>query len=177
MGPRDLGTRRNIRKADATLLQAVCYHRTRQRIQPGEARQENGVGCELHRHGVDFSDYGGIADCQRSPGIRAGSATNSHLGLIGCVDYAVLQVDGGKRRSSERSCYGIADLERAASGLDNHPWAAWAGRRGPNRESRARNERAVNQRNSMELVVLISGGLEWNCDGAAVDQQPVDNRG
>src|SRR5262249_18866068 len=129
------------------------------------------------RHGVDFSDYRGVADCQGSPGIRTRSTTNGRLSLIGCVDNAVLQVDGrSNRRCSERPDYAIADLERAASRLYDGSWPAWAGRRSPNRESRARNQRAVKQRKSMEFVVLIPGGLERNRDGAAVDQQAVDDR-
>src|SRR5262249_36226289 len=82
-----------------------------------------------------------------------------------------------KRRSPNGPGYRVSDQERAAGGLDNQPRTARACRGSSNRESRARDQRAVNQRKSMELVVLIPRGLERNCYGAAVDEQPVENRG
>src|SRR5262245_10251634 len=115
---------------------------------------------------MDLADYGSVGDRQGSAGIRSRGAANSNLCLVGCVDYAVLQVDGCKRRSPNGPGYRVSDLERAAGGLDNQPRTARACRGGSNRESRARDQRAVNQRKSMELVVLIPRGLERNCYGA-----------
>src|SRR5262249_23102798 len=136
---RNLGPRGNIGKADAALLQAVGCYGAEERIQLAEARQENAVGCELHRHGVDLADYRRVADRQWSPGIRACGTTNGHLCLVGCVDYAVLQLEGGQPGSSKRPGYRIADLERASWGLHNYPRASRAGRSRSNRESRTRD--------------------------------------
>src|SRR5262249_18063804 len=146
MRARNLGPRGNIGKADAALLQAVGCYGAEERIQLAEARQENAVGCELHRHGVDLADYRRVADRQWSPGIRACGTTNGHLCLVGCVDYAVLQLEGGQPGSSKRPGYRIADLERASWGLHNYPRASRAGRSRSNRESRTRDWRTVKQR-------------------------------